>query len=72
MATYISSGEAECWWCSAGVADNEADSDESQGCPLCDGDCCLYLGDGWCEVVYRRDERPVATPTPNGPCTVPH
>jgi len=25
-------------------------------CPLCEGDELIYIGDGWCEVVYKRAE----------------
>ena len=48
VASYSSSGEASCWWCGDGTGNEE----EQPGCPLCEGDGQVYLGDGWCEVVY--------------------
>jgi len=42
VASFRSSGEADCW----------CDGDES--CRVCDGDGFIYIGDGWCEVVYSR------------------
>lgn len=42
---YRTSGEAECWAC-------YETGDKS--CRVCDGDGLVYLGDGWCEVVYCR------------------
>ena len=48
-ASFSSSGEAACWWCGDGTGNEE----HRPGCKLCEGDGLVYLGDGWCEVVYR-------------------
>ena len=50
VAAFTSSGEASCWWCGDGTG-NEGERD---GCKLCEGDGVVYLGEGWCEVVYVR------------------
>ena len=54
VASYASSGETECPW--RGAANCAAEGP----CALCGGDeedhGHVYLGDGWCEVVYRRNE----------------
>ena len=59
VASFSSSGEAECWWC-AGGADGGAAAGAGNGtghqqkraeCPLCEGDGIIYIGDGWREVV---------------------
>lgn len=50
IASFTSSGEAECWWC----GDGSGNEDERPNCPLCEGDGLIYLGDGWAEVVLRR------------------
>lgn len=44
VAYFVSSGENDCWC--------EGDAD----CPVCEGDGLVYIGDGHCEVVYRRIE----------------
>jgi hypothetical protein len=49
IATFSSSGEAECWACRA---DGEGEPDPA--CQLCDGGGHVYIGDGWHEVVYRQ------------------
>ena len=54
VTTYSSSGERECCWCGPGTGNEDDDGGEAQGCKLCENDGYLYLGDGWCEVVYRR------------------
>ena len=46
VASYSSSGEAECWWCYGRNGEDQRD-----GCPLCEGDGIIYIGDGWREVV---------------------
>ena len=48
VAAYQSSGETECHHRDAGIAD--------ANCQLCEGDGFVYLGDGWAEVVYRRED----------------
>jgi hypothetical protein len=48
VASFTSSGEAACWWCGEGTG-NDA---ERLRCKLCEGDGLVFLGDGWCEVVY--------------------
>ena len=68
--SYTTSGEADCWWCGPGTDwDGSDEQDRVRGetattnthyrgkvdCPLCEGDGWVYLGDGWAEVVYRRD-----------------
>ena len=53
-ATYSSSGERECWSCTDRDNDHEDGEDGSEGCKVCEGEGLVYLGDGWCEVVYRR------------------
>jgi len=50
IASFTSSGEAECWWCGDGTG-NEDQRDE---CDLCEGDGLVYLGDGMAEVIFRR------------------
>lgn len=50
VAVFSSSGEAACWWCGEGTG-NEADRPT---CKLCGGDGLVYLGDGWCEILYGR------------------
>ena len=58
VASFSSSGEAECWWCAAGEVGDDVDTGGNgaakTACKLCDGDGIVYLGDGWCEVVYAR------------------
>ena len=56
VASFTSSGEAECWWCgsgsaAAGAGDGTGNEDEQGECPLCEGDGLVYIGDGWREVV---------------------
>ena len=46
IASYGSSGEAECWCCGS--------DREEETCLLCEGDGIVYIGEGWAEVVYRR------------------
>ena len=46
VASYRSSGESECLAC-----DNGDDK-----CKFCEGGGYIYLGEGWCEVVYRRKQ----------------
>lgn len=53
VASYSSSGERECWWCT----DRDHDDGGDDGCKLCGGDGYLYIGDGWCEVVYAMSPR---------------
>ena len=50
VASFGSSGEAECWWCAQGAGDGGQPED----CKLCEGDGVVYIGEGWAEVVYRR------------------
>lgn len=50
IASFTSSGEASCWWCGEGTGNEE----EREDCELCESDGLIYLGEGWCEVVYRR------------------
>ncbi len=50
VAAFTASGEASCWWC----GDGTGNEDERDGCKLCEGDGLIYLGAGWCEVVYER------------------
>lgn len=52
VASYASSGEADCWWCGEGTG-NE---DQRKDCPLCEGGGYVYIGDGWAEVVFREIE----------------
>jgi hypothetical protein len=67
VASFSSSGERECWWCGPGSdwdgtveqdRTREADPITPTGyrgkldCPVCEGDGHVYLGDGWCEVVF--------------------
>ena len=52
IASFSTSGEASCWFCGDGTG-NEG---ERAGCPLCEGDGCVYIGDGWAEVVFRKLE----------------
>jgi hypothetical protein len=52
IAAYRSTGEAECWACGAG-----GEGEPDPACQLCDGGGFVYLGDGWHEVVYRRQVR---------------
>ena len=52
IASFTSSGEAECWWCGPGTG-NEDERDE---CKLCEGDGLIYLGEGYAEVIFRRTE----------------
>ena len=54
VASFSSSGEAECWWCAGGAGDATGNEDERDRCKLCEGDGVVYIGDGWCEVVYVR------------------
>ena len=49
VASFASSGEAECW-CGEGGGD-----DDREECPLCEGDGIIYIGDGWREVVMVRE-----------------
>lgn len=53
--SYLSSGETECT-----ATQCDPDPFDGERCPLCDRDVgdehgCIYLGDGWAEVVYRHD-----------------
>ena len=48
VASFSSSGERDCWWC----GDGTGNEDERDVCQLCEGDGVVYLGEGWCEVVY--------------------
>jgi hypothetical protein len=50
VASFRSSGERECWWCGDGTGNEE----HREHCRLCEGDGLIYLGEGWCEVVYAR------------------
>jgi len=57
VASFRSSGETECP-CKQG----DCDGDDDRPCPLCEaqqGEAhgYVYLGDGWCETVYRRAAR---------------
>jgi len=70
VASFRSSGERECWWCGPGTGwDGTTEQGRAreaepvtpptgyrskQDCPLCEGDGHIYLGEGWCEVVYAR------------------
>jgi len=49
VRSFISSGEADCWYDGAGT-DAEAPSPD---CPLCEGDGYVYLGDGWAVLLFR-------------------
>lgn len=51
---YLHSGEAECWCMLDRAPQGNASDRADPSCPLCEGDGYIYLGDGWCEVVYRR------------------
>lgn len=58
VRSYVSSGEAECTW--NGV--EESDEFPSLPCDLCEAKegeehGCVYLGEGWTEVVYRSFDR---------------
>jgi hypothetical protein len=57
VASFSNSGERECWWCSEGAGDGTGNEDQRDECDLCEGDGVVYLGEGWCEVVYRRREQ---------------
>lgn len=50
VACFVSSGETEC---PCRYDDGEEDKPKPD-CKLCDGGGYIYLGDGWCEVVYKR------------------
>lgn len=66
IAQFRSSGERECWWCRPGTDwDKSEDQAQTPGgtntgyrgdpkCQLCEGSGYVYLGDGMCELVYRR------------------
>lgn len=60
VGLYRSSGETECpaRGCDEGVEVLEKQCDGGNVCPLCEEDVgethgYIYLGDGWCEAVYR-------------------
>lgn len=48
VASYSSSGEADCWWCGEGTGNGH----QCDTCGVCEGDRFVYMGDGWFEVVY--------------------
>lgn len=50
LASFTSSGEAECWRCGPGTGSESVDPK----CKLCDGNGLIYIGDGWSEVVYAH------------------
>ncbi len=50
LASFSTSGERGCWWC----GDGTGNEDSRIECKLCEGDGLIYLGDGWCEVVFMR------------------
>jgi hypothetical protein len=55
VAGFVNSGEAECPWSQA----DDCDARAQRPCELCataEGEAHghIYLGDGWCEVVYKR------------------
>ena len=52
VASFTSSGERECWWCAEGAGDGTGSEEARGDCQLCEGDGVVYLGEGWCEVVY--------------------
>ena len=54
VASFRSSGERDCWWCSEGAGNGIGNEDERADCKLCEGDGLTYLGDGMAEVMYRR------------------
>lgn len=54
VASFRSSGEANCWWCAQGAENGTDNEDQRDACTLCEGDGLIYLGDGMAEVVYRR------------------
>lgn len=59
VASFRSSGETACWWCGAGCegcghADCQRHKQGCKRCKLCGGAGLVYLGEGWCEVVYAR------------------
>ena len=50
VASFTSSGEAACWWCGEGPG-TEGQRGE---CKLCEEEGLVYIGDGWCEVIFKR------------------
>ena len=50
VVRFLNSGETECFCKSDEANDGEADD----GCPFCEGDGLIYLGDGEAEVVFRK------------------
>ena len=53
IGSFTTSGEADCWRCGAGTGNEET---HREGCPLCEGDGLIYIGDGYAEVIYRTIE----------------
>ncbi len=52
VQSYSSSGETQCSW------EGCEDAEENLPCKICEGEDehgCIYLGEGWCEVVYTQD-----------------
>lgn len=64
VASFSSSGEAACWWCAGDAGGGTGNEDERDGCQLCEGDGAIYLGEGWCEVVFVPINGDSACPTP--------
>ena len=58
VAHYTTSGETECPYCN----DDDADDHATPRCPICEDDGLIYIGEGYAEVVYRRNR-----PDPNAP-----
>ena len=50
IEAFSNSGETECP-CKSEEGAREADD----VCPLCGGDRIIYIGDGWWEIVFRRE-----------------
>jgi hypothetical protein len=50
IKTLSNSGETEC-----PCKSEEDEREEDDTCELCEGDGIIYLGDGWREIVFRRE-----------------
>lgn len=58
VTDFVSSGETKC--CCADLDEEQEDPFKGERCPYCGRDPgeehgFIYIGDGWCEVVYRHD-----------------
>ena len=71
LETFMTSGEAECWFCGHGTdwdgsdEQDKAPADTCTGyrgnpeCKLCEGSGYVYLGDGWYEAIYVSTDEEV-------------